>query len=94
MKYFKERAFKGGIEASFSKYRYSNDSLFIGKVFLRAGAFGIYYLAHSLLAIMPYRNSIKHKVTASYYKARCLYELRLIVDKDLQGFLRKQIWIE
>ena len=92
--YFKERAFKSGIEASFSKYHYSNDSLRITKLLPRAGAFGMYYILRCVLAFIPNENSIKHKVTSSNYKARCLYELKLAMDKNLPEFVRKKSWLE
>jgi len=92
VEYFKERAFKSGIEASFSKYRYNDDSFHSLNLLFRAGAFGIYYTLHSLLALIPNKNSIKHKVTSSYYKGRCLYELNLSRDMKLLEFVKEESW--
>ena len=92
--YFQERAFKSGIEASFSKYHYSSDSLRITKLLFHVGAFTLYYIFHSVLALIPNRNNIKHKITSSYYKACFLYELKLAMDKDLQKIVKKEKWLE
>lgn len=94
VEYFKERAFKSGIEASFSKYRYSNNSLCLLKLLLGASVFGMYYIFHTILAFIPSKEGIRHKVTSSYYKARCLYELRSAVDRNLQKFVKREKWLE
>lgn len=92
IEYFKERAFKSGIEASFSKYRYDINSTFNPiKIILRVCVFFLYYVSHGLLGTL---GSIKHKITSSYYKARCLYELRLVVDKNLQRFVKTERWLK
>jgi len=93
VEYFKERAFKSGIEASFSKYRYNENSFNPTKLFLRASAFGIYNIFHNILGILPVRKSVKHKVTSSYYKARCFYELKLAVDKRLGFIIKSKNWL-
>lgn len=88
--YFKERAFKSGIEASFSKYRYSNGSINPLKLFLRVVAFGIFHVLCNILSFF----NIKCRVASSYFKARCLYELKLAVDKNLQKYVKKESWLE
>jgi glycosyltransferase involved in cell wall biosynthesis len=94
VEYFKERAFKSGIEASFSRWRYSGDNFNPIKLFLRACKFGMCCILHNISAHILNKSGIRHKVTASYFKARCLYELRLITDKNLQRFLKQEKWLE
>lgn len=97
--YFKERAFKSGIEVSYSmyrygNYRYKNSFLFAIKLFLRSSAFWVFYFFYSILALTPNNKSIKNKVTSSYYKARGLYEFKLGVNKNLQRFVRKENFLD
>jgi len=92
VEYFQERAFKSGIEASFSKHRYSNDSLSLANLFLRAGVFGIYYIFHNILVFILKKHSIKHGATSSHYKARFLYELKLAFSDELKRSVRKENW--
>lgn len=94
VKYFKKRAFKSGIETSFSKYHYSNDALNIIKLFPRAFFFSIYFIFHNILAFIPNKARIKHKVTSSNYKARCFYELKLALDKNLKQFIKRSTYLE
>ncbi|MCJ7653807.1 MAG: glycosyltransferase, partial [Dehalococcoidia bacterium] len=60
IEYFQERAFKNGIEASFSKHRYSNNSLTPVKLLLRAAVFGMYCIFHNVLSFIPNQSNIKH----------------------------------
>ncbi len=90
VEYFKERAFKSGIEASFSKYRYSKNSISPLKIFPRVVAFGTFYVLCNILSFF----NIKCRVVSSYFKARCLYELKLAVDKNLQEYVKKESWLE
>jgi glucosyl-dolichyl phosphate glucuronosyltransferase len=88
--YFKERAFKSGLEASFSQYRYHHNGSFNPlKMIFRASVFGIYFIVHSLLGRF---DSVVHKVLASHYKARFFYELKLMKDEDLQRFINKSAY--
>ena len=96
--YFKERAFKSGIEASFSKYRYyDSGKLDLLKVMMRSVVFGVYYLAYSVMVksfiLLKNKSYYKYEVLSSYYKARCVYELRLTFDKKLQKFVKKESWL-
>jgi glycosyltransferase involved in cell wall biosynthesis len=94
IEYFRERAFKGGIESSFSKHRYSNKPLIPVNLFLRAGVFGICCIANSVLALIPNRYEFKRKVIASHHKARFLYELKLAFSGDMKKFIRKETWLQ
>ncbi|MCR4320544.1 MAG: hypothetical protein NUV74_09465 [Candidatus Brocadiaceae bacterium] len=87
--YFKEMAFKSGIEAGYSKYHYSNKPINPLKLILRAVVLGMYCLAYKIAALFPIRSRIKHEVTASYYKARGLYEIKLSMNLILLLLLRK-----
>jgi len=89
--YFEDRAFRSGIESSYSKYRYSKEAFNAVKLTFHASVFGIYWGAHTILRL---RDNIKHKIDASYNKARCLYELRLIFDKDLRRTIREDRWLK
>ena len=93
IEYYKERAFKSGIEASFSHYYYSGDSLRSIKVLALIGAFSLAYGLCNIVALLPYRKSIKYKVTSSYYKARLLYQLKLATDGDLRYFVQQKSWL-
>jgi len=97
--YFKERAFKSGIEASFSKYRYYNSGkLNLLKLMMRSAVFGVYYITHNVKAkifvLLKNGSYYKYEASSSYYKARCLYELRLAFDDDLRKFIKKESWLE
>ena len=97
--YFKERAFKSGVEASFSKYRYyDSGELNLLKLMMRFTAFVVYCIIHSVVAkssiFLKNKSYYKYEVSSSYYKARCLYELRLTFDKKLQKFVKKKSWLE
>ena len=97
--YFKERAFKSGIEASFSRYRYyDSGKLSPLKLIVCFAAFGAYCITHSVMAksfvFLKDRSYYKYEVSSSHYKARCLYELRLAFDKKLQKFVKKKSWLE
>jgi len=93
-KYFKERAFKSGIETSFIKHHYSNSTIHPLKVLLRSCKFGICYIFHNILSLVCFDMKIKHRATSSYYIARCLYEVKLAVDNNLQKFVKKERWLE
>jgi hypothetical protein len=76
--YFKERAFKSGIEVGYTKYHYGSEMTIKPlKLIIRSEVFCIHYLAHKTVALLPFRNRVKHDVMSSYYKARCLYESKL-----------------
>lgn len=92
--YFKERAFKHGIEASFTKYHYGDGSFNIFTLVMRSSIFALYYFFKSILELIPGRCSIKHKVSKFYYKARHLYELKLAKDKQLQEFVKRESWLK
>jgi len=92
--YFEERAFKSGIEASFAEHRYGQESFGKGRFLRNVARFGIRYVAHGCLACAPDRQRFKHRIASSYYRGRCLYELRLMVDRELQGFSRTEAWLE
>lgn len=97
--YFKERAFKSGVEASFSKYRYyDSGKLSPLKFMVRFAAFGAYCITQSIIAksfaFLKNKSYYKYEVSSLYYKARCLYELRLTFDKKLQKFVKKKSWLE
>ena len=89
--YFQERAFKSGIESSYSTYHYNDEPLNIIKPFFRTCVFGIYWVAHNILRL---RDNTKHKITASYNKARCLYELRLMLDEKLRKSVKEKYWLK
>jgi len=93
VEYFKERAFKSGVEASFSKYRYSYNSFSYLKIIPRISIFGLFNIFLTILSIIPLKSRIKYKVLSSYYKARCLYEFKLAISKDLQKFVKKESWL-
>lgn len=65
---------------------------------MRSAVFGVYYIACSVMAksfvVLMNRSYHKYEVSSSYYKARCLYELRLVFDKKLQKFVKKETWLE
>jgi len=90
VEYFKERAFKSGIEASYSKFHYNS----IGRhIFLvRSFAFGILFLVKQFnwLAF----NDLKSSITSSYFKARLLYEMKLITDKKLRSFVKNESYLD
>lgn len=94
VKYFRERAFKSGIEASFSKHRYSNSPLNPVRLILYAGAFGMCYILHNVLSFTPSEHSVKHRMAASYHKARFLYELKLAFNGDLKKLVKKENWLQ
>ncbi len=94
VKYFKERAFKSGIEASFSTYRYSYDRVNLLRLMKSTGGFGMYFVFHNILALIPFKKNVKHKVASSYHKARFLYGLKLVMDNKLQEFLKKKGWVK
>jgi len=85
--YFRERAFKSGIEASFSKYHYHRNGSFNPlKMIFRASVFVTYYIVHILLGGF---GNVPHKVRASHFRARCFYEIKLMTNKNLQKFVGK-----
>lgn len=94
IKYFKERAFKSGIETSFLHYRYNNNILRPLGLLKRVSFFGVCFILHNFLASISRQNRIKHKVLSSYYKARFLYELKLATNNNLLKFVRKKCWLE
>jgi GT2 family glycosyltransferase len=94
LEYFRERAFKSGIEASFSKHHYDNKPLNPLILLLRSGAFAIYYFSQKIIIYLHYKNNTKRKVMAAFYKARCLYELNLIINRKLQRSVKKQCNLE
>jgi glycosyltransferase involved in cell wall biosynthesis len=60
--------------------------------------FGLHCLVYNLLAIKGkfsknIEDSYKYELTSSYYKSRCLYELRLIYDNKLRKLVEKEGWI-
>ncbi len=93
VEYFRERAFKAGVETSFSKHHYGKDSVAIGKLLRSAGVSSFFYLGHHILCHLPYGKRVKHKIVAYYYKAICLYELKLIVDANLQSHVKRCNWL-
>lgn len=65
---------------------------------IRLVVFGVYYITCGVMAksfvLLKDRSYYKYEVSSSYYKARCLYELRLVFDKELQRFVKKESWLE
>jgi len=92
VKYFKERAFKSGIEASYSKFRYSEKMSKV-KLLVRSFAFGVLFFV-DLFKSFAFRD-LKAKVNSSYFKARCLYELKIVTDNVLRDFVKREnYWYE
>jgi glycosyltransferase involved in cell wall biosynthesis len=91
IKYFKERAFKSGIEAGFAKYHYNDSEFNYVSLFLRSAAFAFYYCGHKLFSLLRLHTDLKHKheVIAQIYKARCFYEFKLITDSRLRRFVKE-----
>jgi len=94
IEYFKERSFKSGIEASFTKYRYLSINFHPLNFFLDAVRYFIYYIFHNILTLIPIKYRIAHKVFSCYYKACCFYVLKLAIDKNLQKFLKKESYLQ
>jgi glycosyltransferase involved in cell wall biosynthesis len=93
--YIKERAFKTGIEDSFSRYYYNNTKSFKKiKLLSNSAISGVKYIFHTNLAFLHPREKIKKIIKASYYKSRFLYDLRLAIDKNLHEFIKKKNWLE
>ena len=92
--YIKERAFKTGIEDSFSRFYYNKTSFNIIKFISYSTVSGVRYLFHNNLAYLPRSDKIKNIIKASYYKSSFLYYWRLAMDKNLQEFLRNKNWLE
>jgi glycosyltransferase involved in cell wall biosynthesis len=91
--YFRERAFKSGIEASFSEHRYGDDSLDKLRLSRTAVRFGVRYLAHGALACVPDRQRLRHRIATSYYRGRCLYELKLMSSRELKTLVKNRTWL-
>lgn len=88
--YFKERAFKSGIEASYSNYRYF-DQFSKLRFFLQPLISGGFYCIRLSQGI--FLRDLRAKVEVSYFKARCLYELRLLMDKKLKEFAKRESYM-
>ena len=87
IEYFKERAFKSGIEASYSKYRYSakiSNIMLLARLFAFGGLFFINLLRYLIL------KDLKANIKSTYFKARFFYEFKLITDKRLREFVKNE----
>ncbi|MEI8349052.1 MAG: glycosyltransferase [Candidatus Omnitrophota bacterium] len=94
IEFFQSRAFKSGVETSFTKYHYSPRLIHLFRLLPRAAAFGLTSIFCSIEAILLKTNRFKDKVNSAYYKGRCFYEWRLAVNKELQQFIKQKNWID
>jgi glucosyl-dolichyl phosphate glucuronosyltransferase len=87
LEYFKERAFKGGIEASYRKYRMS-DKLTSINLLMRSIAFRLLFILTWLKSF--FFNDLKAKVKSKYFEARSQYDYKLIRDINLRSYVKKE----
>ena len=97
IQYFKKRAANQGACDSYALH-YGNRKLGKIRLLFYFNVFALYSLAYYLLAVKSrfferiedYR---KYEITSSYYKRRCLYEMKLIYNNELREFVRREDWI-
>ncbi len=88
----KKQAFKHGIQMSYSKFFGSSPSKFLLAV--RSISFFLLFLHNMVLhKLHSYPVNIRYELDGETFKARFLYELRLIFNKKLREHIRRTNWI-
>jgi glycosyltransferase involved in cell wall biosynthesis len=94
IEYLRKKAFGHGAQMSYSKF-------FGGKfppnhiLFLRSNAFFLLFILNKILGkIIPHDMKVRYDVWGETMKARWLYELKLIFDKNLREHVSKTNWID
>lgn len=90
----KKIAFRHGIQMSYSK--------FFGGIFpprpillMRAQAFFLIFLVEKIMSwITKYPKSARYEVDSELYKARAMYELKLVYDQKLRKHVSRTNWID
>lgn len=90
----KKRAFKHGIQMSYSKF-------FGGKfpprvvLLLRSQAFLFIHIMEKMMSkITRYPRSVRYEVDSELYRARAIYEFKLTYDRNLRAHVSKTNWID
>ncbi|RJS78985.1 glycosyltransferase family 2 protein [Methanophagales archaeon] len=97
IEYMKRRFANEGACSSYTLH-YGNRNLGKMRLLFYFNIFGLRALACSLLAAKSrfFKKTVdyyKYLFTSSYYKSRCLYELRLIYDNKLRKLVEREDWI-
>ena len=94
LEYLRKKAFGHGIQMSYSKFFGGNfppNHILL----LRSNAFFALFILNKILGkIIPHDLKVRYDVWAETMKARWLYELKLIFDKNLREHVRKTNWID
>lgn len=90
LNYFRERAYKDGIEASFVKYRYTAK-----KNSRRSSACSIVFFSSVwLIAKFLSLFSLRFDLRSHYLRGRCLHEYKIMTDDNLSEFVKKESWLK
>lgn len=97
LEYMKRRFANEGACNSYTSH-YGNKNLGKMRLLFHFNIFGLRALAYYLLAVesrffKKTEDYYKYELTSSYYKSRCLYELRLIYDNTLRKLVEREDWI-
>jgi glycosyltransferase involved in cell wall biosynthesis len=92
LRYLKERAFKHGIQMSYSKFHWG-DFPKRPVLALRSFCFLSLHIIYNLLALLDKSKKERYAVESAVMKARFLYEMKLIYDKKLREHVKKKDWI-
>ena len=90
--YLKRRAFKHGIQMSYSKFHWGE---FPQRpvLALRSFAFLSLHIIYNIMARLDKTKRERYEVESSLMKARFLYEMKLIYDRKLREHVKKKDWI-
>jgi glucosyl-dolichyl phosphate glucuronosyltransferase len=89
LEYIRERAFKDGIEASFVHHRYSRSN----RNNILSGFYLCAFVSLWVGCIFLRSFSLKLDLRSNYLKARCIYELKIITDRNLLNFVKTENWL-
>lgn len=97
IEYMKRRFANEGACNSYTSY-HGNKNLGKMRLLFHFNIFGLRALAYYILAVKSrffkkIDDYYKYELTSSYYKSRCLYELRLIYDNELRKLVEREDWI-
>lgn len=97
IQYFKKRAANQGACDSYTLH-YENRKLGKIRLLFYFNVFALYSLACYLLAVKSrlfkkIEDCYKYEVASSYYKRRCLYEIKLTYNNKLRELVKRKDWI-
>lgn len=90
----KKIAFRHGIQMSYSKFfggRFPPRPILL----MRSGAFLLIFLMEKMMSLITkYPKSARYEVDSELYKARAMYEMKLVYDQRLREHVSRTNWIE